>query len=517
MAINLKQQKGSLTGMVFFKVKKNFEANLKLLICFTFLACYSIVFSQTSAQIEVYNRLFYEKKYAEAKESLLQIFSENKDNIDFHREKAKLNAFLGETSEFLKEIGWLRDTNHHDSVATIMVVVNHPEIRKEQRDLVFSFFKARQDIFMLSALGKTSHLVPPTNSTFNQIPPANLCYEQKEPDPGPEIVSEEIATKSQIVTVEIPNSETKIAEIESPVPTKSEPKSTPQKANISEETPFLNKTTLYFFLFISILSLILSVTGKFSLYLDFTDAAVTILGVVLPAIVYFILDSILGAPVETTIIISLVTFVSILIFTCRASSRANIDPILTIISLFGKYSFAALYAFLMLLLALTGPGSKRKDESNQDFEMRFKREQAFSNAALSFSTGLFVGLVYLTTKNHNWSSPREYFGETAQQQNTIQEEIPNFSPNNKSDNNESKTETAKKNSSVDEKISKALKTLKLPTGSKKKDVDKAFRELAHKCHPDKVAHLCQEVQDAAHKTFVDLRSAYHFLKENLPD
>lgn len=510
-------KEGLLAAMILFKVKKKFEVNLKLLLYFLLLACYSIAFSQTSVQIEAYNKLFYEKKYAEAKDSLLQIFSEDEDNIDFRREKAKLNAFLGETSEFLKEISWLRDSNHNDSVAAIMTIVNHPEIRKEQRDLVFSLFKTRQDTFMLSALAKTARLEPPTTSDLNQPPPDNFSHGQKEPAPVPKTVIEEIATMSQPAQVKIPILENKAAEIESTAPTQSEPKSTPQKSHVSKEAPFFNKTTLYLFLFISILSLILGVTGKFSLYLDFTDAAVTILGVVLPAIVYFVLDSILGAPVETTIIISLVTFASIFIFTCRASSRANVDPILTILSLFGKYLFTALYAFIMLLLAFSGPGSKRKGESNQDFEIRFKREQAFSNAALSFSTGLFVGLVYLTTKNHNWSSPQEYFGETSQQQNERQEEIPRFRPNQKFNNNESKTETVKEFSSLDEKILRALKTLKLPIGSKKKDVDNAFRELAHKCHPDKVAHLCQEVQDAAHKTFVELRSAQHFLKKNLPE
>lgn len=59
----------------------------------------------------------------------------------------------------------------------------------------------------------------------------------------------------------------------------------------------------------------------------------------------------------------------------------------------------------------------------------------------------------------------------------------------------------------------AYKVLEVSTESSNDDIKKAYRELAKKHHPDRVAHLGENVKKAAEEKFMKLNAAYEAIKE----
>lgn len=59
----------------------------------------------------------------------------------------------------------------------------------------------------------------------------------------------------------------------------------------------------------------------------------------------------------------------------------------------------------------------------------------------------------------------------------------------------------------------AYKILEISPDASDEEVKKAYRELAKKYHPDKVAHLGEEVKRAAEEKFTKLNAAYEAIKE----
>jgi len=59
----------------------------------------------------------------------------------------------------------------------------------------------------------------------------------------------------------------------------------------------------------------------------------------------------------------------------------------------------------------------------------------------------------------------------------------------------------------------AYKVLEISPEASDEEVKKAYRELAKKYHPDKVAHLGEEVKRAAEEKFTKLNAAYEAIKE----
>ena len=57
----------------------------------------------------------------------------------------------------------------------------------------------------------------------------------------------------------------------------------------------------------------------------------------------------------------------------------------------------------------------------------------------------------------------------------------------------------------------AYDVLGVERGASQEEVKQAYRRLANRYHPDKVAHLGKEFQDLAEKRFKEIQSAYHQL------
>jgi DnaJ like chaperone protein len=61
--------------------------------------------------------------------------------------------------------------------------------------------------------------------------------------------------------------------------------------------------------------------------------------------------------------------------------------------------------------------------------------------------------------------------------------------------------------------SSAYKILEITPDANDEELKKAYRRMAMKYHPDKVAHLGQDVQKAANTKFQELIAAYEKIKK----
>jgi len=56
--------------------------------------------------------------------------------------------------------------------------------------------------------------------------------------------------------------------------------------------------------------------------------------------------------------------------------------------------------------------------------------------------------------------------------------------------------------------------LQLRSGATEKEIDRQYRKLAQKYHPDKVASLAEEFQELAHEKMIEIQKAYEMLSKN---
>jgi len=56
--------------------------------------------------------------------------------------------------------------------------------------------------------------------------------------------------------------------------------------------------------------------------------------------------------------------------------------------------------------------------------------------------------------------------------------------------------------------------LEVEPGASQDEIHKAYRTLANKYHPDKIAHLGDEFQELAEEKFKEIQSAYDYLTKN---
>ncbi len=62
-----------------------------------------------------------------------------------------------------------------------------------------------------------------------------------------------------------------------------------------------------------------------------------------------------------------------------------------------------------------------------------------------------------------------------------------------------------------EKGKSPFQILGVPRDASRQVIARAYRRLAKKCHPDRVAQMDQEIQELAHRKFLSLKAAYDTL------
>lgn len=143
-----------------------------------FFICFFVVtlpsLCQTTLQIAEYNKLFKERNFQSALQRIDFFLVQNPLSFDLHREKAKLLAALGDSSGFISELNWMRETNDPDSIPAILDAVRHPLITENQRNLAYEYFISQNDTFILNSLSSEKPIQVisiPNTSTSPASPP----------------------------------------------------------------------------------------------------------------------------------------------------------------------------------------------------------------------------------------------------------------------------------------------------------------------------------------------------------
>ncbi len=65
-----------------------------------------------------------------------------------------------------------------------------------------------------------------------------------------------------------------------------------------------------------------------------------------------------------------------------------------------------------------------------------------------------------------------------------------------------------------EDLDSAYKVLNIDSNATDLEIKKAYRKMANKFHPDKIAHLGEEYQEIAQEKFKSVSDAYHKIKKD---
>lgn len=187
-------------------------------------------------------------------------------------------------------------------------------------------------------------------------------------------------------------------------PTPAQPESQ-QTSNARKKE--IAKYVIIALLLVSLISVILHFNGKLILYKDYTDAAVTVGGIVGSVLLLFICAR-FGLTPRTTWIVVLSFFIPISIFVFRMTYITNSNIFFTTLSLLTKYTTTVIYALLLASLMFSG-SSRRKGESHAAFEARRRREEREKQAWMAVLTAIFMWFIHATTKIRAWSPIENYF------------------------------------------------------------------------------------------------------------
>lgn len=221
--------------------------------------------------------------------------------------------------------------------------------------------------------------------------------------------STEVSTSSQTELSSKEGSSTNLTEIQNTSQMSDYSTVSNQKSSNKEDKSKIIKYTIIALLVISIISILLHLQGKLSIYKDYTDATIVLIHIFGTLSIFSICRS-LDVSENISIFISLVFFFIIFFFVFRMAYITNKNFIFAIMSLLTKYTISLLYSIVIVVLIFSYfGGGKRKDESSLAYELRRNREKLETLTLISITTSIFMGIVYLTTKFKEWSPINSYF------------------------------------------------------------------------------------------------------------
>lgn len=155
-----------------------------------------------------------------------------------------------------------------------------------------------------------------------------------------------------------------------------------------------------------ILGIVLHRQEKMTIFSDFTDVCVVLVNCFTTVVAIFLLS---GEPPVLRFVACCATFFALFFCVCRNTFLENPSVIKAVLSILIKYSVSWLYVIVMLVVYMTGPGPRRKEESDWAYEMRRRREQRNRIAQLVAGTVAMGIFVYLALRRMEWSGLGEYF------------------------------------------------------------------------------------------------------------
>ena len=120
-----------------------------IIIIFCFIACCVSCFSQEDPRFAAYNDFFTKKDFLNALVVVESLISSDPQNLNFHREKAKMLAATNQQAEFLAEMQFIRDANTTGDLDIFFSALKHELVPQAMRNDLRQIFAMKKDTSVL--------------------------------------------------------------------------------------------------------------------------------------------------------------------------------------------------------------------------------------------------------------------------------------------------------------------------------------------------------------------------------
>jgi hypothetical protein len=116
------------------------------------LAFYSLAgHSQTKDELtKQYNDYFYSQKYIEALEIIEKLLETAPENLDYQREKIKMQSALGHEEAFFQSMIKLRNSSTPGNIKCFFNILSSDMIKKEFSNTLHAYFERKNDEYILT-------------------------------------------------------------------------------------------------------------------------------------------------------------------------------------------------------------------------------------------------------------------------------------------------------------------------------------------------------------------------------
>jgi len=154
-----------------------------------------------------------------------------------------------------------------------------------------------------------------------------------------------------------------------------------------------------------IIGMVMHTNNTIHVYVDYTDALMTLSGIALPPLVMFIM-SMMDKPEDITKLTAICLCIILLLFPLKAAFTYNKNPLYALIALLAKLSIAVFYVLgiLGILMGMKGP-----NKDKYIFESDYKRDLAKHNLMLGIVLGI-ITFIYTAVVSHSTRNT-EFTGE----------------------------------------------------------------------------------------------------------
>jgi len=171
---------------------------------------------------------------------------------------------------------------------------------------------------------------------------------------------------------------------------------TPSKSSFTGEHAFM--LFVVFLVLVGIMYAIgmrLHTDGSLNIFIDYTDALLTLLGVIVPAIATI---SIKKESSPLYIIFMIVFSIVVIFFPIKSSFVYNKNMKMAFFSLLIKFFTSSMYLIGLLAILFSGGGAKRQGESEYAYQSRLRRERASQAFWMAIHHIILVWIVSKTTR-----------------------------------------------------------------------------------------------------------------------
>ena len=157
------------------------------------LAFYSLAgHSQTTEELtRRYNDCFYSQKYPEALAIIERLLETSPQNLDYLREKIKMQSILGKEEAFFQNMIELRNASTTGNIKCFFGILSSGMVNKEFSKTLHTYFKRKNDEYILTKWDlKLGNKAISKNKPSEQLPKEKKAPEKPQKENSPQTSTE---------------------------------------------------------------------------------------------------------------------------------------------------------------------------------------------------------------------------------------------------------------------------------------------------------------------------------------